>query len=386
MRIGQVVVHSLTTPEHYAIDRKRPMRAIALEPGFARRSGRAFVAGGTAGDLVLHEKGWLGHKETLLHTGEGPIYAIQWCTSLIAWANDAGVKIHDTQSGARITYIDRPADSPRAEMFRCNLHWQDDATLLIAWADIIKVARVRARPRTQTTNGGAGRERVLPSLMAEITAVFKVDAMLAGILPYPADPVRLAVTAPPGAAHSAPSSFLVLAYTPPDSLAFRDEAPMDRTAMARARAAPPELRIISRGGAELSADVLALAGSERWGCNDYVLMEVPDEVLANDTGPSAGILGADSSDAEKSKTSAVKGKCFVVLNPKGVVLVRPRDARDHVVWLVERKRFEEALTQLEHMPPGEGEGVNAAEIGQRYVEHLVAEGVSCIYCLRKNSH
>ncbi len=36
----------------------------------------------------MHEKGWLGHKEQMLHSGEGPIYAIQWRNNLIAWAND----------------------------------------------------------------------------------------------------------------------------------------------------------------------------------------------------------------------------------------------------------------------------------------------------------
>lgn len=64
------------------------MKAIALEPGFAKKSSRAFVCGGMAGNLVLHEKGWLGHKEQVLHSGEGPIYAIQWRGNLIAWAND----------------------------------------------------------------------------------------------------------------------------------------------------------------------------------------------------------------------------------------------------------------------------------------------------------
>lgn len=85
---GRVVIHSLNSPENYAFDLKRPMKAIALEPGFAKKSSRAFVCGGMAGNLVLHEKGWLGHKEQVLHSGEGPIYAIQWRGNLIAWAND----------------------------------------------------------------------------------------------------------------------------------------------------------------------------------------------------------------------------------------------------------------------------------------------------------
>jgi hypothetical protein len=41
-----------------------------------------------AGNLIMHEKGWLGHKETVLHLGEGPIWQIRWRGRLIAWAND----------------------------------------------------------------------------------------------------------------------------------------------------------------------------------------------------------------------------------------------------------------------------------------------------------
>ncbi len=36
----------------------------------------------------MHEKGWLGHKETVLHRDEGPIWQVRWRGRLIAWAND----------------------------------------------------------------------------------------------------------------------------------------------------------------------------------------------------------------------------------------------------------------------------------------------------------
>ena len=85
---GQVVIYSLNTPEVFHFDMKRPMRTVALEPNFAKRSGRAFVSGGLAGNLMMHEKGWLGHKETLLDSGEGPIWQTRWRGRLIAWAND----------------------------------------------------------------------------------------------------------------------------------------------------------------------------------------------------------------------------------------------------------------------------------------------------------
>jgi hypothetical protein len=36
----------------------------------------------------MQEKGWLGYKEQVIHSGEGPIWAIEWRGDLIAWAND----------------------------------------------------------------------------------------------------------------------------------------------------------------------------------------------------------------------------------------------------------------------------------------------------------
>lgn len=258
-----------------------------------------------------------------------------------------GVKIYDTVSQARITYIERPADSPRADLFKCNLHWQDDSTLLIAWADSIKVARVRARPRpvtTQASNPGG----VLPPLLVEITAIFQVDCMISGIVPHPSNSVSGGSTRKTEI--PALTSFLVLAYIPPDT-SFINEATEDRTQQARKAAQRPEMRIISRSGEELSSDMLSLTGFQTCGCNDYLLAEVSDELDG--------------------------GRCYVVLSPKNIVLVRPRDAKDHVAWLVERKRFEEALEVVETMV---GEDIDAADIGQRYVEHLISEGQP--YCLK----
>ena len=60
----------------------------------------------------------------ILHSQEGPIHAAKWRASLIAWANDVGVKIYDTGSNQRLTYIERPRGSPRAELMRPHLVWQ----------------------------------------------------------------------------------------------------------------------------------------------------------------------------------------------------------------------------------------------------------------------
>ncbi|CAE6469171.1 unnamed protein product [Rhizoctonia solani] len=318
---GQVVIHSLSTPEAYVFNLKRPMRTVTLEPGFGHRGSRAFVCGGLAGTLVLHEKGWLGHKETTLHSGgEGPVWASAWRTTLIAWACDTGVRLYDTSSTTRVAYLDRPANSPRADLFRCTLRWQDDVTLLIGWADYIKVARVRQRGEGATTNSS--------TITIEVLAVLQVDCMIAGLSP-----------------HANAGSFLVLAYITPDTFADADDAPpTTREAQRRREAHRPELRLISRAGEEHASDALSITGYHLYGCNDYALVE------------GAGPLGT----------------FWIVLSPQALIIARPRDVKDHIEWLVQRKRYEEALEVLEDMGP-QGQ-VDASIIGQKYLQHLVDDG------------
>lgn len=146
----------------------------------------------------------------------------------------------------------------------------------------------------------------------------------------------------------APTSLLVLAYTPTDT-SFLHEATDDRAIQARKTAERPELRIISRAGEELSTDALSVTGFQSWGCNDYILTEFDQDSTGKTTG-------------------------YLVLSPKDVIVVRPRDRKDHIAWLVERKRYEEALEQIEIMESEGTETIDATEIGQRYIEHLVGEG------------
>jgi vacuolar protein sorting-associated protein 41 len=157
------------------------------------------------------------------------------------------------------------------------------------------------------------------------------------------------------------TSLLVLAYIPPDT-SFLDgnEMPDNPAQQKRKEAERPELRIISRAGEELASDAISIADFQKWNCNDYVLAEVDD--------------GADG--------VGDRGRCYVVLSPRDVVVVRPRDSWDHVAWLVEKKRYEDALEavgKLDQSDVHAGTGhdaVNATEIGQQYIQHLVSEGRS----------
>ena len=138
---GTVAVSSLYDGEASTHWYHRPVCAISLDPEYPTR--RVFATGGLTGQLVLNAKGWFGAKDSTLHAGEGPVRAIDIAPngSLIAWANDLGVKVYDAQHNKRVSFVDRPPGSPAAEAFRCHLRWETETELLIGWADSIKIGR-----------------------------------------------------------------------------------------------------------------------------------------------------------------------------------------------------------------------------------------------------
>ncbi|GAA6000682.1 hypothetical protein JCM10207_004607 [Rhodosporidiobolus poonsookiae] len=322
---GRVAIHSLTTTEAHVFDLGRPLRCVALDPLFAKRSTRQFVSGGMAGSLILSEKGWLGHKDVTLYIGGGPVWAAEWKGTYIAWASDEGIRIYDTASSQRITFIARPEDSPRADLFKCTLRWKDDRTLLIAWADFIKVAVVRERESKRSVPGVSGVIGAASELFVEITAVFQVDCMVSGLVPY-------------GAA----GDLLVLAYMTEDL--YDDEETADRDAQRRKAGSRPELRIISQDGEELSSDAISVRNYDRWQCRDYSLVPAAD------------------------------GQSFYVVAPMDVVVVQTRDEEDHIVWLIEQQRYEEALGAIETSGMATAGGFDATDVGKKYLEYLIDDG------------
>jgi hypothetical protein len=185
---------------------------------------------------------------------------------------------------------------------------------VIAWADYIKIVRIRSRARAIGTQ---------PTISVEMTAIYQVDCMISGIAPYG-------------------SAYLILAYIPPEQIL--SEKTDDPEEQRRKAANRPELRIISKGE-ETSFDALGLSQFHLNGGNDYKLV-----------------------------SSKRPGEEYFVVSPKDVVVVRPRDESDHVEWLVERERFEEALEVAEKLEQKHGSAMDAKGIGRKYMVHLVEKG------------
>lgn len=169
-------------------------QSVALDPGYSQKTSRQFAAGGLAGQLVLNSKGWLGDRNHVLHSGEGTVHAVRWMGTFIAWANDVGVKVYNSATHQRVTYIDRPKGLPRPELFRPHLVWAEErqakhpGTLIIAWADCVKVAKLTVRGTSAEEalealeRGMEGAPTML--LTCEVVAVFQTDYFISGIAPF----------------------------------------------------------------------------------------------------------------------------------------------------------------------------------------------------------
>lgn len=42
-----------------------------------------------------------------------------------------------------MSFIQRPPNSPRADLYRCNLCWRSDTQLLIGWANSVQICAIK---------------------------------------------------------------------------------------------------------------------------------------------------------------------------------------------------------------------------------------------------
>lgn len=329
---GYVVINSLFTDEKMKFEYHRPMKAIALDPDYARKTSRRFVAGGLAGHLFFNTKRWLGYKDQVLHSGEGPIHAVKWRTSLIAWANDAGVKVYDTANDQRITFIERPRGSPRPEILVPHLVWQDDTLLVIGWGTSVKIASIRAN-QSNGTNGTYRNVSKSSMNQVDIVASFQTSYFISGVAPFG-------------------DSLVVLAYIPGEE---DGEKEFSSTIPSRqGNAQRPEVRIVTWNNDELATDALPVHGFEHYKAKDYSLAHAP----------------FSGSSYAGGQWAAGDEPLYYIVSPKDVVIAKPRDAEDHISWLLQHGWHEKALAAVE---AGQGRSELLDEVGSRYLDHLIVE-------------
>ncbi|KAJ2321205.1 Vacuolar protein sorting-associated protein 41 [Coemansia sp. RSA 2704] len=365
---GRVVVHGLYNDDVTIVNYSRPVKAVALDPYYSRKASRRFVSGGTAGQLIMYEKKWFGKSDSILFTSAGPIQTIRWQENLVAWACDEGVQLYNTDRGARISQIARPEGSPRPDLYTCRLHWKDDRTLLIGWANFVQVVALKEReqPHQSPALGFVGADADSgPLLYAEVSVMFRTDFVVCGLALYR-------------------DSFLVFTYgdhQTVDGMAATDDSqvPQEERQHRVRDAQPPELRMIDWNLEEVSSDVLPLEGFPLLQPNDYGLAHSaarPQATLSKSPRPENEFEGGSSPQASEADT-------WFILSPKQLVAVRPRGLADHVQWLTEREDYQQALAAIEEAYRGDGQWaiyrdqIKTAEyqkIGQTYAQMLMDSG------------
>ncbi|CAN6471406.1 unnamed protein product [Victoria cruziana] len=326
---GTVVVNGLFTDEILRFEYHRPMKTIALDPEYSRKSSRRFIAGGLAGNLFLNAKGWLGYRDQILHSGEGPIHAVRWRTSLIAWANDAGVKVYDMANDQRITFIEKPRGSPRPELLLPHLVWQDDVLLVIAWGNTVKIAAIRTI--SLGSNATQGRFPSSSAKQVDIVASFQAGYYISGIAPYG-------------------DALVILAYIPEEMNGEKGASTVPRQGTAQR----PEVRVVTWKNDELATDALSIHGFEHYKAKDYALSYAP----------------FSGSSYAGGQWAAGDEPLYYIVSPKDVVIAKPRDAEDHISWLLQRGWHEKALAAVE---AGQGRTELLDEVGAKYLDHLILE-------------
>jgi hypothetical protein len=155
------------------------------------------MTGGRSGRLHLLRKGWLfgsGMAERVVHEGEGPIAAIAWAGSLVAWANEAGVKVLDVTTEEPVSFVATPAGSPPPDVCTPRLLWESDSSLLVAWGSEVRVVSIREKrvASPAAAGGAAGTDHAEAAFtvkrFGEVSAKLTCPGvMLCGIAPFGED-------------------------------------------------------------------------------------------------------------------------------------------------------------------------------------------------------
>lgn len=326
--------------------------SVQLEDRYALKRERCFACGGIAGQLILNKKGWIIDKETTVHEGEGPVHAIRWKDGLVAWANDWGVKVYDTDRDQRVTYIERPPNCPPMELCRCHLEWQSNSVLLVAWAHTLRVVSFRKATPSSPTSATASANELLPgAVIAEVVTLLSFDFFVAGISPWSTTAVCILAFRPPGSS------------MPQSSKEQRSvEGEGENVEMPF-----PEVHVVGLDGKQVSADILNLKGYQHLRASDYKMPSLQY------TSAHQVLQGGSFADSPvPSIYDAGYGRLAYLCTPKDVVICRLRDVDDRVQWAVSRKQYSKAL-EVAMKDPASLRKHTMAELMEYYLGELMKQ-------------
>ncbi|KAK0610166.1 WD domain-containing protein [Bombardia bombarda] len=363
---GNICVQSLVDVKDVQLRNfARPVQAVALSPDF--KNDRTYLSGGLAGQFILtvgappgkstatttgataQAAGWLGSmvgagtgKDTVLHSGEGPISTIKWSTSgkYVVWLNEHGIKIMRTKlhldsadaddAWKRIGHIDRPQTEQwetMASVWKGRAEWIDEQSvepdenapehhqelmsspaaeklkqqqlkdnrkierLLVGWGGTIWIIHVH--PGTVGVGKNVGERS---AGRAEIVKILRMDCIISGISLYTQNLLLVLAYCLPdddeGEEHDQQAGSPPIGHKHTTSITSTGSSEPSGGIRRRQNNQPPELRLIDlTSQAEVDKDGLSVSRFERLSSNDYHLGVLPAQTVAA-TAQSRGALEA----------------------------------------------------------------------------------------------
>ncbi|KAL5273462.1 VPS41 family protein [Megaselia abdita] len=286
---------------------EKPVKSIALDPDPKSPSVKRFIIGDDC--LTLYEKTFFkGLNKTVLSRAEGFVTAIAWNGQFVAWASHTGVRIYDLKDRCSLGLMSwEVPHNGELKNFRCNLRWTDGTTLLVGWVDTIRVCKIRKRNSIESI------AKSIPNYVVDPVSTFQTSFFVCGLAPL------------------ASCQLVVLGYP-------KEKDPETN------KAQRPVLCVLEYKGnnyEEVCTDCLSLRGYQEYKVNHYNLEYILEE-----------------------------NRYFIVA-PKDIVVAILYDTDDRVHWLLEHKKFEEAIDVISVYSSSKYSMISVARLN---VDHLLRQG------------
>lgn len=169
---------------------------MMLDPSYSRdKKEKSLLLGFKDGRLILSKLqtpttsgltsffGGSGVKkvDNTIYQGMNPIESLAWRGSLIAWADESGVRIFDIETMSRIAHVDRPTGAranlyPTLGMLRPCVLFERAGRLLIGWGDCLMGMKISDAKKQG--KDGAAKKKIVECIMA-----WQLDCVACGVVP-----------------------------------------------------------------------------------------------------------------------------------------------------------------------------------------------------------
>ena len=247
------------------------------------------------------------YKSTVLFHGDRQIHNIKWKDNLIAWASSNAVRIYDLEERAVITYIKKDADVRIfPNNFKCYFYWVANDELMIGWGSSVKLCKIGQRNATDV------QEKRIPKKYVYIPFLHELDHCSCGIAPFKDNNQYLLMT-------------------------------LSKDLRTSLEAKRPYIQVVEfneEDYVDIMSDIMLLRGYENYQYADYQLEYLKEDNL------------------------------YFIISPNDVVIGKPREEDDHISWLIEKKRFEQALKDVKSCTNLKKHSY--LSVGKLYLWHLLS--------------